>query len=134
MTYLVWPLIIGSLITPLMLSGWFLRSTRRFPLWKKWLILTPIAFLATVFLVWLVGCAAGQPSAYVDYFDAPDKSLQAKHTDHVECLALASQSAAGVGAWTSVAPFRAAMADAARDEYLKQCLTSRGWGWYVRPR
>lgn len=90
--------------------------------------------LCSLVLMLLTACAMTQPSVYVDYFDAPEKSQQAKQQDHVECLALASQSAQGVGAWTSVAPFRAAMSDAARDQYYQQCLQSRGWKWYVKSR
>lgn len=51
--------------------------------------------------------------------------LHDRQKDAMECLALASQMAMGAGAWTSVAPVRAAIYDHAKAQYYQACLNNK---------
>jgi hypothetical protein len=85
-------------------------------------------YLLILGLACLMGCAtttANRPAP----IDAPHKDLTAKRQDHVECLALASQTAQGAGSWTSVPAARHAIYEQARDQAYANCLLSRGWAW-----
>jgi hypothetical protein len=55
---------------------------------------------------------------------SPPRPMTSAQTE-LECLALASQAAMGAGAWTSVAPVRAAIYDNAKAQYFQQCMASK---------
>jgi hypothetical protein len=69
----------------------------------------------------VAGCVA--PVTY----DHPSKALAEKQKDHVECMATATQAAAGAGGWSSDPAIRSAVFQNARDWYFAMCLESRGW-------
>jgi hypothetical protein len=87
------------------------------------------ALALLVLALWLSGCVSGpQP-----YLDAPQKTVQEKQTDGVECQALAAQAATGAGSWSRDRAVRSAFYDNAREQYLAQCLQGRGWAWQSAP-
>jgi hypothetical protein len=80
--------------------------------------------LVLTLLLMCTACAIG-PQPYLNAAKPPMERQQ----DIVACQAIAAQSAAGTGSWSRDPAIRAAINENARENYLAQCLQSRGWSW-----
>lgn len=88
-----------------------------------------MARILVVFLLFSLMSCATSPRPHID---ASHKPTAEQQKDAVECSAIASQAASGAGGfWTDVT-LRNAAYHQARQQYLAQCLESRGWMWKTR--